>query len=117
MKPQVVAALALLAGRLVFAATPLTSEEIHRAVDEASKQYLGDCPLGCEIVVDYEFYHGSLSADIRESYLKVFDSFSFTEQFFRLGWHIYFPKRDFGFDFIITKQVEGAIIIRPVPVK
>jgi len=21
------------------------------------------------------------------------------------GWHIYFPKRDFGFDFIITKRV------------
>jgi len=33
------------------------------------------------------------------------------------GWHIYFPKRDFGFDFIITKQVGGAIIIRPLQVK
>lgn|GEM_PF-609479 len=33
------------------------------------------------------------------------------------GWHIYFPKRDFGFDFIVTKRVEGAILIRPVQVK
>src|SRR2546423_1039741 len=33
------------------------------------------------------------------------------------GWHIYFPKRDFGFDFIITKRVEEAIVIRPVQVK
>jgi hypothetical protein len=33
------------------------------------------------------------------------------------GWHIYFPKRDFGFDFIVTKRVGGSIIIRPVQVK
>jgi len=33
------------------------------------------------------------------------------------GWHIYFPKRDFGFDFIITKRVGADIVIRPVQVK
>lgn len=33
------------------------------------------------------------------------------------GWHVYFPKRDFGFDFIITKRVADTIIIRLVQVK
>lgn len=33
------------------------------------------------------------------------------------GWHIYFPKRDFGFDFIVTKPTASGIVIRPVQVK
>ena len=33
------------------------------------------------------------------------------------GWHVYFPKRDHGFDFIATKSVRGSIILRPVQVK
>jgi hypothetical protein len=33
------------------------------------------------------------------------------------GWNIYFPRRDKGFDFIITKAVDGRIIVRPVQVK
>ena len=33
------------------------------------------------------------------------------------GWQLYFPKRDHGFDYVITKLVRGAIIIRPVQVK
>jgi hypothetical protein len=33
------------------------------------------------------------------------------------GWNIYFPRRDKGFDFIITKPVNDQIIIRPVQVK
>jgi hypothetical protein len=33
------------------------------------------------------------------------------------GWSVYFPKRDVGFDFIATKSVDGAVIIRPVQVK
>ena len=33
------------------------------------------------------------------------------------GWSIYFPKRDVGFDFIISKEVRGSVILRPVQVK
>lgn len=34
------------------------------------------------------------------------------------GWNVYFPHRDEGFDFIVTKSVGGAHqIIRPVQVK
>jgi hypothetical protein len=33
------------------------------------------------------------------------------------GWNIYFPRRDKGFDFIITKPVGEEIIVRPVQVK
>lgn len=33
------------------------------------------------------------------------------------GWHIYFPKRDYGFDFIATKRIKDSIILRPVQVK
>lgn len=33
------------------------------------------------------------------------------------GWNVYFPRRDKGFDFIITKAVGGRIIVRPVQVK
>lgn len=33
------------------------------------------------------------------------------------GWAVYFPKRDVGFDFVVSKQVAGDIILRPVQVK
>ena len=33
------------------------------------------------------------------------------------GWSIYFPMRDVGFDFIATKLVLEAVLIRPVQVK
>jgi hypothetical protein len=33
------------------------------------------------------------------------------------GWNIYFPRRDRGFDFIITKTVEAQVVVRPVQVK
>ena len=33
------------------------------------------------------------------------------------GWNIYFPRRDIGFDFIATIEVESEVIIRPVQVK
>jgi hypothetical protein len=33
------------------------------------------------------------------------------------GWNIYFPRRDRGFDFIITKTVAGQPVVRPVQVK
>ena len=33
------------------------------------------------------------------------------------GWSVYFPKRDVGFDFIATKQVDNKILIRPVQIK
>ena len=33
------------------------------------------------------------------------------------GWDIYFPHRDKGFDFVISKRVNGSLILRPVQVK
>lgn len=33
------------------------------------------------------------------------------------GWNVYFPRRDQGFDFIITKQVGDRVLVRPVQVK
>ncbi len=34
------------------------------------------------------------------------------------GWNIYFPHRDQGFDFVITKTIQtGQMLIRPVQVK
>jgi hypothetical protein len=33
------------------------------------------------------------------------------------GWAVYFPKRDVGFDFIVTKLVGANVLIRPVQVK
>jgi hypothetical protein len=34
------------------------------------------------------------------------------------GWDIYFPRRDKGFDFIVSKNVSGrGILVRPVQVK
>ena len=32
-------------------------------------------------------------------------------------WNVYFPRRDKGFDFIVTKQFETGILVRPVQVK
>ncbi len=33
------------------------------------------------------------------------------------GWNIYFPRRDNGFDFIVTKKSAERVIVRPVQVK
>ena len=33
------------------------------------------------------------------------------------GWNIYFPHRDEGFDFVISKKVDGVLLLRPVQVK
>jgi hypothetical protein len=33
------------------------------------------------------------------------------------GWSVYFPKRDVGFDFIISKSTASGVILRPVQVK
>ncbi|QNP41811.1 hypothetical protein [Lysobacter solisilvae (ex Woo and Kim 2020)] len=33
------------------------------------------------------------------------------------GWSVYFPKRDVGFDFMASKEVDGEVLIRPVQVK
>jgi hypothetical protein len=33
------------------------------------------------------------------------------------GWNIYFPRRDKGFDFIITKELGDRMLVRPVQVK
>lgn len=33
------------------------------------------------------------------------------------GWAVYFPKRDVGFDFVVSKQVGSSVILRPVQVK
>ncbi|MEI8197360.1 MAG: hypothetical protein WCI73_15795, partial [Phycisphaerae bacterium] len=39
-------------------------------------------------------------------------------RFAEAGWDVYFPHRDKGFDFIVSKPVEsGSPIIRPVQVK
>jgi hypothetical protein len=35
----------------------------------------------------------------------------------RRGWNVYFPHRDEGFDFIISKLIDGEMLIRPVQVK
>jgi hypothetical protein len=35
----------------------------------------------------------------------------------RAGWNVYFPHRDQGIDFIISKQIDNELIIRPVQVK
>lgn len=33
------------------------------------------------------------------------------------GWAVYFPKRDVGFDFVVSKEVAGSTLLRPVQVK
>lgn len=33
------------------------------------------------------------------------------------GWSVYFPKRDVGFDFMVSKSVKGEVLIRPIQVK
>jgi len=33
------------------------------------------------------------------------------------GWAVYFPKRDVGFDFVVSKEVAGTMLLRPVQVK
>lgn len=33
------------------------------------------------------------------------------------GWSVYFPKRDVGFDFIVSKSSNDEVLIRPIQVK
>ncbi len=32
-------------------------------------------------------------------------------------WNIYFPRRDIGFDFIVSKTIGDSVVIRPIQVK
>ncbi len=33
------------------------------------------------------------------------------------GWNIYFPRRDKGFDYIITREATASVLVRPIQVK
>lgn len=33
------------------------------------------------------------------------------------GWSVYFPKRDVGFDFVVSRTTNGVTLLRPVQVK
>jgi hypothetical protein len=33
------------------------------------------------------------------------------------GWSVYFPRKDKGFDFIVSKKTDAGMVIRPVQVK
>ena len=33
------------------------------------------------------------------------------------GWSVYFPKRDVGFDFIVSRSTNDEVLIRPIQVK
>jgi len=33
------------------------------------------------------------------------------------GWSVYFPRRDVGFDFVVSKSIGGIVMLRPVQVK
>jgi len=33
------------------------------------------------------------------------------------GWSVYFPKRDVGFDFVVSRTIGAATLLRPVQVK
>jgi len=33
------------------------------------------------------------------------------------GWSVYFPRKDKGFDFIVSKKTDAGLVIRPVQVK
>src|SRR6185437_7512554 len=38
-------------------------------------------------------------------------------RFAEAGWNVYFPHRDQGFDFVVSKVVSGNMVLRPVQVK
>ncbi|MBI2070047.1 MAG: hypothetical protein HYT79_05535 [Elusimicrobia bacterium] len=60
------------------------------------------------------------SSEAQGKFVRVSDYFAELYVAGRLadaGWNIYFPHRDQGFDFIITKYPIGVPIIRPVQVK
>jgi hypothetical protein len=83
MKGQVAAAVVLSVCHVLTAAPPLTSKEIQRAIDEAAKQYLGDFPPGI-VRTDRQYFSGSVVQDIRDKYLRVFDSFPATRDLLQL---------------------------------
>ena len=33
------------------------------------------------------------------------------------GWSVYFPRKDKGFDFIVSKRTDAGMVVRPVQVK
>jgi hypothetical protein len=33
------------------------------------------------------------------------------------GWNLYFPRRDKGFDYIVTRETPAGVLVRPVQVK
>jgi hypothetical protein len=37
--------------------------------------------------------------------------------FMDAGWAVYFPRKDKGFDFIISKETDAGMVVRPVQIK
>ena len=67
--------------------------------------------------VQFDLLHSSKKGTIR---VKTSDYFAELHVAGRLadeGWDIYFPHRDKGFDFVISKKVNGVLLLRPVQVK
>ena len=64
------------------------------------------------IVVQVSFldYEIQMSApDTRDYFAELYVAGIFGDA----GWSVYFPKRDVGFDFIVSKSVDDEILIKP----
>ena len=55
----------------------LRSADYQAGIREATERYRGDLTEGV-IVIEREYFHGSFSRDIGDSYLKTFAAFHFT---------------------------------------
>jgi hypothetical protein len=84
MKQHITIAVMSLACHSVAFGEPLSREAIQRAVDKAAKEYLGDFPPGMSITTHRQYFYGSVSRDLRDEYLSIFESFPATREFFRL---------------------------------
>jgi hypothetical protein len=54
-----------------------------------------------------------LAPEIRDYFSEMYVAARLADR----GWNVYLPRRDKGFDFIITKEIEEQVLIRPVQVK
>lgn len=51
--------------------------------------------------------------NVRDEFAELYTAGLFADA----GWTVYFPRRDRGFDYIVTKQHDTEMLVRPVQVK
>lgn len=124
--------------RLADVEMPNSASAVRQVIESAIASFTGSHPDGTDVVVvdrypddgtssrqvSLRYWSGTavplLVSRFRGQAPKTRDYFAelyVAGLFGDAGWAVYFPKRDVGFDFVVSKEVAGTMLLRPVQVK